>query len=102
MSDPVAAHSAALLKQLNAEPDTLVAYVRHWGKVQKNVKGAELVAIDAKVCLFKLRWEAEEQAGITSTDTGTGTRTGHDPQVHRQELGEEGRARPVRAAAREL
>lgn len=55
MSDPVASKSAFLCTYMSNHPDTLVAYVRYWGKVNDNVTNARLVAIDTKVSTDFLR-----------------------------------------------
>jgi hypothetical protein len=34
---------------MSSHPDTLVAYVRHFGGVKENITGAEMSAIDTKV-----------------------------------------------------
>ena len=49
MSDPVAKSSSSLCASLSAQPDTLVAFVRHWAKVEETVTTAKAVAIDSKV-----------------------------------------------------
>ncbi|EMD38741.1 hypothetical protein CERSUDRAFT_112464 [Gelatoporia subvermispora B] len=48
MSDPVAAKSGFLCMYMSNHPDTLVSYVRHYGKVNDNVVNAEMTAIDTK------------------------------------------------------
>ncbi|OCH91370.1 hypothetical protein OBBRIDRAFT_792303 [Obba rivulosa] len=48
MSDPVAAKSGFLCMYMSNHPDTLVSYVRHFGKVNDNVISAEMTAIDTK------------------------------------------------------
>lgn len=49
MSDEVAAKSGFLCMYMSNHPDTLVSYVRYWGKVKDNVTGAQMTAIDTKV-----------------------------------------------------
>ena len=51
MSDPVAAKSTFLCMYMSNHPDTLVSYVRYWGKVQEKVVSAQMTAIDTKVKL---------------------------------------------------
>ena len=34
---------------MSNHPDTLVAYVKHWGKVAENVASAKMTSIDTKV-----------------------------------------------------
>ncbi|KZT01970.1 uncharacterized protein LAESUDRAFT_662836 [Laetiporus sulphureus 93-53] len=48
MADPVAAKSGFLCMYMSNHPDTLVAYVRHWGKVNDDVAGAQMTSIDTK------------------------------------------------------
>ncbi|KAL6306510.1 hypothetical protein BKA93DRAFT_748238 [Sparassis latifolia] len=48
MSDPVAAKSGFLCMYMSNHPDTLVSYVRHWGRVGENVTSAKMIAIDSK------------------------------------------------------
>lgn len=49
MSDPVASKSTFLCMYMTSHPDTLVAYVKHFGKVPGNVGSAEMKSIDCKV-----------------------------------------------------
>ncbi|EJD00288.1 uncharacterized protein FOMMEDRAFT_91170 [Fomitiporia mediterranea MF3/22] len=49
MSDPVAEKSTFLCMYMSNHPDTLVAYVRYWGKVNEVVKSAKMTAIDSNV-----------------------------------------------------
>ena len=49
MSDPVASKSTFLCMYMTSHPDTLVAYVKHFGKVPRNVSSAEMKSIDCKV-----------------------------------------------------
>ncbi|PIL34673.1 hypothetical protein GSI_03453 [Ganoderma sinense ZZ0214-1] len=46
--DPVAEKSGFLCMYMSNHPDTLVSYVRYWGKVKEQVATAKLVAIDTK------------------------------------------------------
>ncbi|KAJ3486902.1 hypothetical protein NLI96_g3902 [Meripilus lineatus] len=48
MSDPVAAKSAFLCMYMSNHPDTLVSYVRHWGKIKEKVTNAQMTGIDTK------------------------------------------------------
>lgn len=47
--DPVAEKSGFLCMYMSNHPDTLVSYVRYWGKVTEQVTTAKLVSIDTKV-----------------------------------------------------
>jgi hypothetical protein len=49
MSDPVASKSGFLCMYMKNHPDTLVAYVKYFGKVEGNVLTAEMSGIDSKV-----------------------------------------------------
>ena len=49
MSDPVASKSGFLCMYMSNHPDTLVAYVKHWGKVAEDVASAKMMSIDTKV-----------------------------------------------------
>lgn len=55
MADSVAAKSAFLCMYMKNHPDTLVAYVKHYGKVPGNVVSAEMVAIDSKGMTMKYK-----------------------------------------------
>ncbi|KIP02615.1 hypothetical protein PHLGIDRAFT_111888 [Phlebiopsis gigantea 11061_1 CR5-6] len=48
MSDPVAAKSTFLCMYMSNHPDTLVSYVRFWGKVKDGVASAKMAGIDTK------------------------------------------------------
>ncbi|KAF8129327.1 hypothetical protein EV363DRAFT_1338691 [Boletus edulis] len=48
MSDPVAFKSTFLCMYMTNHPDTLVAYVKHFGKVPGNVSSAQMKSIDCK------------------------------------------------------
>ncbi|KAI0729075.1 hypothetical protein C8Q72DRAFT_344272 [Fomitopsis betulina] len=48
MADPVASKSGFLCMYMSNHPDTLVAYVKHWGKVKDNVASARMKTIDTK------------------------------------------------------
>ena len=54
-ADPVADKSGFLCMYMSNHPDTLVSYVRYWGKVSEQVSSAEMTAIDTKVRLFHTR-----------------------------------------------
>ena len=49
MADPVAAKSSFLCMYMSNHPDTLVSYVRYWGKVKEKVVSAQMTAIDTQV-----------------------------------------------------
>ncbi|KAI0773104.1 hypothetical protein BD413DRAFT_603516 [Trametes elegans] len=48
MADPVADKSGFLCMYMSNHPDTLVSYVRYWGKVTEHVVSAKMTAIDTK------------------------------------------------------
>ncbi|OBZ73308.1 hypothetical protein A0H81_06761 [Grifola frondosa] len=48
MSDPVADKSTFLCMYMSNHPDTLVSYVKYWGKVTASVTSAQMNAIDTK------------------------------------------------------
>jgi len=48
MSDPVAAKSTFLCMYMSSHPDTLVSYVRYWGKITEKVTSAQMKSIDTK------------------------------------------------------
>ncbi|KAK7682054.1 hypothetical protein QCA50_015018 [Cerrena zonata] len=48
MSDEVASKSGFLCMYMSNHPDTLVSYVRYWGKVNDNVTSAQMTSIDTK------------------------------------------------------
>ena len=68
MSDPVAKSSSSLCASLSAQPDTLVAFVRHWGKVEETVTTAKAVAIDSKVRILS---SAAAEIPLTARRLGT-------------------------------
>lgn len=47
MSDPVASRSGFLCQYMSGHPDTLVAYVTHFGKVKGPLASAKMLKIDA-------------------------------------------------------
>lgn len=49
MSDPVASKSTFLCMYMTNHPDTLVAYVKHFGKVPGHVSSAQMKSIDCQV-----------------------------------------------------
>ena len=51
MSDSVASKSNFLCMYMKNHPDTLVAYVKHFGKVEGNVLTAKMSSIDSKVII---------------------------------------------------
>ncbi|KAG2125414.1 hypothetical protein DEU56DRAFT_825542 [Suillus clintonianus] len=57
MSDPVSSKSAFLCMYMKNHPDTLVAYVKYFGKVEGNVLTAEMSSIDSKgmTLVYKLK-----------------------------------------------
>ncbi|KAF8839965.1 hypothetical protein BDN67DRAFT_969301 [Paxillus ammoniavirescens] len=48
MTDPVASKSAFLCMYMKSHPDTIVAYVKYFGKVAGNVVTAEMKSIDSQ------------------------------------------------------
>ncbi|KAG2069919.1 hypothetical protein BDR04DRAFT_1077452 [Suillus decipiens] len=57
MSDPVASKSGFLCMYMKNHPDTLVAYVKYFGKVEGNVLTTEMSSIDSKgmTLVYKLK-----------------------------------------------
>jgi len=49
MADPVLDKSGFLCTYMSTHPDTLVAYVKHYGKVDGKVSSAKMLSIDSKV-----------------------------------------------------
>ncbi|KAF8506599.1 hypothetical protein F5888DRAFT_1791052 [Russula emetica] len=47
-ADPVADKSGFLCTYMSTHPDTLVAYVKHFGKIDGNVSSAKMLSIDSK------------------------------------------------------
>ena len=75
-SDPVADKSGFLCMYMSNHPDTLVSYVRYWGKVKEPVSTAKLVSIDTKVCTPSVRRDIRvPEADATACDVG------HEPHV---------------------
>jgi hypothetical protein len=48
-ADPVADKSGFLCTYMSTHPDTLVAYVKHFGKIDGNVSSAKMLSINSKV-----------------------------------------------------
>lgn len=48
-ADPVADKSGFLCTYMSTHPDTLVAYVKYFGKVDGNVSSAKMLSIDSEV-----------------------------------------------------
>jgi len=48
-ADTVADKSGFLCTYMSTHPDTLVAYVKHFGEIDGNVSSAKMLAIDSKV-----------------------------------------------------
>ncbi|KAI0354497.1 hypothetical protein OH77DRAFT_506099 [Trametes cingulata] len=67
MSDPVAEKSGFLCMYMSNHPDTLVSYVRHWGKVSEHVVSAKMTAIDTKGMdlTYQTKGGATKQVRIT-------------------------------------
>ena len=49
MADPVAEKSTFLCMYMSSHPDTLVAYVKYFGKVSEPVASARMTSIDSRV-----------------------------------------------------
>jgi hypothetical protein len=60
-ADPVASKSGFLCTYMSNHPDTLVAYVRYQGKVDKEVESARMSSISTKVDLPKHLWSLNIQ-----------------------------------------
>ena len=50
-TDPVLDKSGFLCTYMSTHPDTLVAYVKHFGKINGKVSSAKMLSIDSKVRL---------------------------------------------------
>ena len=48
-ADPVADKSGFLCMYMSNHPDTLVSYVRYWGKISAQVSSAKMNSIDTNV-----------------------------------------------------
>ena len=48
-NDPVADKSSFLCMYMSNHPDTLVAYVKYWGKVKGPVTSEKMTSINSKV-----------------------------------------------------
>ena len=49
MADPVADKSGFLCTYMSSHPDTLVAYAKHFGKVDGHLLSAKMLSIDSTV-----------------------------------------------------
>ena len=77
---------------MSNHPDTLVAYVKHWGKVAENVASAKMTGIDTKV--------GSPCAAARYENLIRDTNPGHDVDLHGEDWGRrEGSARAIRPAA---
>ncbi|KAI6043516.1 hypothetical protein EDC04DRAFT_2866325 [Pisolithus marmoratus] len=67
MADSVAAKSTFLCMYMKNHPDTLVAYVKHYGKVTGNVTSAEMTTIDTKgmTLRYKLKGGGDGQVVVS-------------------------------------
>jgi hypothetical protein len=54
-ADPVADKTGFLCAYMSAHPDTLVAYVKHFGKIKGDVSSAKMLSIDSKVRILTKR-----------------------------------------------
>ncbi|KAI5116638.1 hypothetical protein M0805_002401 [Coniferiporia weirii] len=66
MSDPVAEKSKFLSMYMSNHPDTLVAYVKYWGKVGEKVASAGMTSIDTKgmTLSYKVDGKGDEQKQV--------------------------------------
>lgn len=64
MADPVAEKSGFLCMYMSNHPDTLVSYVRHWGKVTEHVVSAKMTGIDTKVRLHEFVGVARRRGSV--------------------------------------
>jgi len=66
MSDPVAEKSTFLCMYMSNHPDTLVAYVKYWGKVKEHVVSAKMSSIDSKgmTLEYKVKDKGEEKKEV--------------------------------------
>ncbi|KAG0706061.1 hypothetical protein DFH29DRAFT_798886 [Suillus ampliporus] len=80
MSDPVASKSTFLCMYMKNHPDTLVAYVKYFGKVEGNVLTAEMSSIDSKACLGGMTLLYKLKSGQSNT-----TRVTFDPLLSKYE-----------------
>jgi Protein of unknown function (DUF2470) len=49
MTDPVADKSGFLCMYMSSHPDTLVAYAKHFGKIDSHILSAKMQSIDSQV-----------------------------------------------------
>ena len=78
-TDPVAAKSGFLCMYMSNHPDTLVSYVRYWGKVSDTVVSAQMTSIDTKVRALSWPFCASYDLLILRTCAVT---VGYDAEVH--------------------
>ena len=83
MSDPVASKSTFLCMYMKNHPDTLVAYVKYFGKVRGKVTTARMTAIDTKVRVpVILRRGREGHTSCQGMSLAYQLKTGENGQVH--------------------
>ncbi|KIJ63499.1 hypothetical protein HYDPIDRAFT_112916 [Hydnomerulius pinastri MD-312] len=64
MSDPVASKSGFLCMYMKNHPDTLVAYVKYFGKVAGNVVTAEMTSIDTQGMNLSYKLKSGEASSV--------------------------------------
>ncbi|KAN0118997.1 hypothetical protein V8E52_004769 [Russula decolorans] len=80
-ADPVADKSGFLCTYMSTHPDTLVAYVKHFGKIDGNVSSAKMLSINSKG--MDLEYKMKDAATLL-LKPGTGTSS--KPKVVRVEF----------------
>lgn len=66
MSDDVASRSSFLCMYMSNHPDTLVAYVRHFGKIQPLVESASMTSINSKAMSLSYVLKGSKEKGTVN------------------------------------
>ncbi|KAL5480504.1 hypothetical protein ACEPAI_1774 [Sanghuangporus weigelae] len=66
MADPVAEKSTFLCMYMSNHPDTLVAYVKYWGKVSEQVSSARMTSIDREgmTLRYKVKGKGDAESDV--------------------------------------
>ena len=81
MGDPVEDKSGFLCTYMSSHPDTLVAYAKHFGKVDGHVLSAKMLSINSKVV-------ARTLCTVPQDDGDAFPFAGYEPEIQYQRLAE--------------
>ncbi|KAI9451592.1 hypothetical protein F5148DRAFT_539432 [Russula earlei] len=81
MADLVAERSGFLCTYMSSHPDTLVAYVKHFGKVEGRVSSAKMLSIDSKGMDLEYRRTKDPPSSAAGKTQGRVVRVEFDPPL---------------------